>query len=310
MSADVLLDLNEATEEQWLAERLNGITGSDILKAIGVENSPLSLWVAKTTGQDPIEPTEAMEWGHRLEPIVAEAFEDRTGIEVVKANVLLAHPEFNWARATPDYLVEDGTGLEIKCVGSYMAHEWENDNVPLRATAQCTWYMAVTGAPAWHVAALIGGNRLETRLVERNDDLIGQLFVLAGEFWQRVLDREMPPVTSGEDEAKALAALFPEHDEQLIELDDAGAEVYRNWLLARDQRDTAETLVELYGNQLRALIGEHEGVTLDGRKVATWKWQTSNRLNTKALRAAHPGIAEEFTYESPSRVLRAHDTKD
>ena len=42
----------------------------------------------------------------------------------------------------------------------------------------------------------------------------------------------------------------------------------------------------------------------DGNALATWKSQDTNRLDTRALREAHPDIAKQFTKTTSSRVLR------
>ena len=43
---------------------------------------------------------------------------------------------------------------------------------------------------------------------------------------------------------------------------------------------------------------------LAGVPVVTWKQQDSRRIDTNALRAAHPDIAEAFSPNKPHRVLR------
>lgn len=45
------------------------------------------------------------------------------------------------------------------------------------------------------------------------------------------------------------------------------------------------------------------GTGLDGNPLATWKATTTNRIDTKVLRAEYPEIAEKVTQASVSRRL-------
>ena len=51
-------------------------------------------------------------------------------------------------------------------------------------------------------------------------------------------------------------------------------------------------------------LGVAETVMDSGKRLLTYKTQTTNRLDSKALKAAHPELAEQFTKTSTSRVLR------
>ena len=51
-------------------------------------------------------------------------------------------------------------------------------------------------------------------------------------------------------------------------------------------------------------FGDAEEITHQGIRLATWKSQTSNRLDSTRLRAERPDIAAEYTKTTESRVLR------
>jgi predicted phage-related endonuclease len=55
--------------------------------------------------------------------------------------------------------------------------------------------------------------------------------------------------------------------------------------------------------QIKLTLGDATTLTLDGKPVATWKAQDRSTLDTKALRQAHPQLAESFTRTNPHRVL-------
>lgn len=309
MTAEVVLRTDEVSEEEWLDARRAGITGSDVLKAIGVEPSRTALWVAKTEGVDLVEETEAMRWGHRLEPVVAQAWSDETGIPVVKSNVLLRSMEHPWALVTPDYDAADGNLLEIKTVGAYLAHEWGDDAdplVPLRTTAQALWQLAVSGKEKCHIAALIGGNRLVHRSIDRDDQLIDDLLMMAGGFWKLVEEREMPPADASDAATNALNYLFPNAtSEDLVELDGDAVDAYNEWLLAKSEKALAEKVEQAAANTLRALIKDHAGAAINGAEVIRWREHTTKRLDTAALKEAHPDLVEQFMSEQTVRPLRS-----
>ena len=71
------------TREDWLAERMRGIGGSEIAAVMGLSRwkSPLAVWAEKTNKlpDDPLKQSEIMEIGLELEEYVAQKFEKRTG---------------------------------------------------------------------------------------------------------------------------------------------------------------------------------------------------------------------------------------
>lgn len=308
MTCEVVLRTDEVDEADWLTARRNGITGSDVLKAIGVEPSRTALWVQKIHGIDTLEETEAMRWGHTLEPVIANAWAERTGMTVRKSNVLLRSVEYPWAIVTPDYdVLDDDSLLEIKNVGNYMAHEWADEQIPLRATAQTCWQLFVAGKQRCHVAALIGGNRLETRVVERDDELIGRIVSLAGEFWHDYVEPQiMPPADGSEQATDAINALWPEHtDGAQVELNETQHEIFAEWRMVAEQRDVVSKRCDELANQVKSFLGDAGVATWGGVPLVSWKSHVQKRLDTAALKAAHPHIAEEFTRELPVRPLRA-----
>ena len=60
-------------------------------------------------------------------------------------------------------------------------------------------------------------------------------------------------------------------------------------------------------NGMFSLVGKIFGVTVaaaDGEARVTWKAQKSRRIDSKRLRAERPNIADDYTNETTTRVLR------
>ena len=73
------------SDEEWREARKNGIGGSDVGAIMGLNpwKSPVEVWLEKTGHSEPpdLSGKESVEWGNRLEAVVAEKFADRRRIE-------------------------------------------------------------------------------------------------------------------------------------------------------------------------------------------------------------------------------------
>lgn len=299
----VELDLTTSTEDDWLAARMTGLTGSDALAVLGLDpyKSRFALWQEKRTGQRSGDENERTIAGRVLEPAVKQLFAIKTGLKVRDMNILARSVEHPFMLATPDGMVGDDAGYEGKTTTVWLRDDWADDEVPLRALAQGAHYMAVLGWQRVHFAALID-NLVHVRVVERDDTFIEQLIEREAEFWHMVETGEMPPVDHHPSTTDALVEMWPEHSESVtVEID---ADLVDAWRDAKTELALVEMRVDALANRIRAAMGDAEVGTINGEKAVTWKSQTTRRVDVAALRAAHPSIVEEFTVTSRQRVLR------
>lgn len=314
MSAEVVLDIEEAGEDAWLGARQLGLTGSDCLAVLGADpqRSRTSLWVEKVHGIGrEFADREPLDMGHILEPAVRAGFTYKTGLEVRPTKILLRSEQWPWMLASPDGFViaDDEPIFEAKTTMSWRKHEWADDQTPQKALAQTMHYLAVTGAPRAYIAVLID-NRIQWREVARDDELIEDIAELERRFWhEHVLTKEMPPVDASSSTTDALDALFPGNTDDTIEFDDETLQAYELWVTAKSTVKSAEEDEAFYANRLKAFIGDRMGATVDGELRVSWKAHERNALNTAAFKKAHPALAEEFTVTSSVRPLRALKAK-
>ncbi|MGW8374290.1 lambda-exonuclease family protein [Streptomyces sp. ODS28] len=302
--------LNREDREAWLAVRRGGIGGSEVAAVLGMDRyrSPLEVYLDKV-GELPDLPRdpvldEAAYWGRTLEPLVADAFAERTGLPVTEGPGTLAHNQRPWMLANLDRLVTDPEQpdepavLEVKTRSAFQAEEWR-ESVPDGPALQSHWYLAVTGYRRAHVAALVGGQRMVVHTVERDESLVAHLVELVGEFWRHVQERTPPPADGSPATADLLAHLYevrpdavtvadPDEVEPL--LDELAALKTREQQLADERR-----LVE---NRLKTLAGEAEVVRCRDEVAFTWK--QNGPLSAKRFRAAHPVLAEQYTRSAPA----------
>ncbi|WP_190824733.1 YqaJ viral recombinase family nuclease [Saccharopolyspora pogona] len=294
-----------AHHRDWLATRRTGIGSSDASTLVGLNRyrSRYELWLDKT-GQLPIvleTPSESAEMGTLLEPIVRDRFARIHQLTITPAGTWRS-TRWPWMLANPDGFCSDGAGYEGKTTSAWLAHEWDDEQVPDHAELQAQWCMAVTGFSRWHVAVCIGGQRNEYRLVERDEELISQLVEISGRFWREHVETGEAPALDGSASVEAfLAAHFPTATDTAVTVDDGLADD-----MVRAKAKTAQALKDATAdhdeikNRVRGLIGNNERLdTPSGRTIATWKH--INKLNTKRLAAEHPELVTAYTRE----VIRA-----
>lgn len=154
--------MNQGTPE-WLAARAGHVTASrfkDVLakgksgEAITRRNYRFQLVTERLTGL-PCETYKngAMEWGTAHEPDARQAYEAKTAAIVEEVGLIL-HPSIAWVGASPDGLIEDDGGMEIKCPAQSAVHvETITSGVPSEHRAQIQGAMWVTGRKWWDYAS-------------------------------------------------------------------------------------------------------------------------------------------------------------
>lgn len=320
-----------------MKERAAGIGGSDIAAALGLSpwKTPLDLFMEKTGQREPddISGNAAVEWGNRLEDVVAEKFSDDTGLRVRRKNGLIVDGErpfmlANIDRAIPGKPLGLRCGLECKTANPFAAkHEsWgdgavfegrgddlqivaDNDQVPDHYLLQCVWYMAITGSDLWFLSVLIGGSDFRTYTIRRDPDLERSVIRRAERFWtQHVIARVPPAPTSLAD----LETIYAQDNGAAV---DATPEVIETWFRVKELQQQQKTIeLELDGakvggtsigglkNKLRMAIGEHAELLLgsEGKPLATWKTTKPRKVfDLDAFKKDHPKLHREYLVEKP-----------
>ena len=270
------------TREAWLAARTVSIGASESAALFDLapdsRESPYSLWAKKSGLIEPEQIDEEwLEWGQILEQPIADRYAKRTGDVLWTPPTpwcVAVHPRLPFLTATIDrWIVNPGKergDLEIKNVGAFN-QDWREDGaiaVPLHVQAQVQHQLAVTGFSYAVVAALVGGNKLETFELERNPEFIDELEAKASEFWGKVQRKEPPPVDGKAATSKALKRLHPDDDGSTVVLDDRAAELAIVWEAAKAHSKEVKAEEEAAKNRLIALVGSATfGDLPDGRKL-------------------------------------------
>lgn len=303
---EVVADTASMNRTEWLAARRFGIGGSDAAAILGVSpwQSRYSLYLDKTSAE-PVQKSEtaAMRFGNIMEPVIAELFAERANVTVVKDTNLYRHPEHEFMLANLDGVVST-TGGDADALLEVKTSRYQWNRVPDYYVSQVQHYMAVTNMPVTYVAALFNGEEFTYFEVPRDEAYIDRLVNLEGEFWQSVQKQLQPDIDGSEATYNAIRKQYEAEAGSGVELDADIAQLI-------EERAQAKTLLEKYEAQVReaeskimTALGQAEFGTIAGKSVVTWKAQTRSSIDSKALKEAHPEIAEQFTKASSFRVLR------
>ncbi len=309
--AKVLVPTKGMPRDEWLAWRRRGIGGSDAPAIAGLDpyRSPVRVWLEKTGQVEPEPAGEAALWGTLLEPVVADEWSRRTGKRVRRRNAILQHPEHPWMLANIDReIVGEKAILEVKTTSAWHRNEVAEDKLPDRYIIQAQHCLAVTGYDRCYFAVLVGGQRLITTHVDRDEELITHLIEIERDFWRHVEAGTMPPVDGSDDAAELLSRMYPDANPDSIAVLPAEAEdLVRQWHEAKAAEREAAARRQEAENKLKAMLGDRAVGRLYGVDVVTWKTVTQTRLDTKRLRAERPDIFEQY---ATTTTYRRFDVKE
>ena len=306
MNANILVETEGLSREEWLRYRKCGIGGSDVAAILGISkwNSAISLWLDKTNQtNEPVEENEAMQWGTIMEPIIRNHFAEVTGKTVVEVKAMLQHPEHPFMLADVDGLTTDDEGnpaiLEIKTASEYKRAEWEND-IPSYYQTQVQHYLCVTGVQKAYVAVLIGGNSFKVYEVDADAEIQSMLIAVEKDFWNKVQNMIRPEMDGSDAAKNLLDSLYHGGISEKIVMPDEAIEYVDAYIEACAEEDNAKAKKQEASNHIKEIMGDYDKATCLGHSIS-WKPVSSERLDSKALKEAEPEIYEKYVKKSISR---------
>jgi putative phage-type endonuclease len=282
--------------------------GSEAAAACGLDpyRSRVALWLEKR-GELRNDAGEPALWGTLLEPVVYAELE-RRGYSVMPAprdgfQDENGHP---WLVGHPDGFAEvegEAALLEIKTAGQWTAGEWRNESgAPLPYLLQLHHYFELTGYSVALLAVLIAGQRLETRIVHRDDAVIERMLDLEGEFIDHLRSDRMPAPDGSDSARDALRNMFAPSTGLVVRADKGIEARVRECRILREsikqrqeQLAKHEQIVQAYMGEATELVSRHDTT------LAKWTPYDRTALDTKALKEALPGTFTEF---SATKTLR------
>ena len=290
-------------KSEWLAYRKRGIGGSDAGAVCGLNpyRTAIQVYYDKTTTEIQQTDNEAMRQGRDLEDYVARRFMEATGKKVRRANAMYYHEDHPFMLADVDrMIVGESAGLECKTASPYMEDKWKDGNVPVHYLIQCHHYMAVCGADAWYIAALILGRGFVYYRIDRDEELISSLIQIETDFWKEHVLKKVLPVPDGSETAdKAIAEYFRQSSTVSIPLNGFDKKLERRQELLEVMK-RMETEKRRIDQELKLYLGEAEMAENEHFRVS-WKSVESSRLDEKRLKEEEPEVYEKYKKAVTSR---------
>lgn len=277
-----------------IPDRAQGIGASDAPAVLGLSpwRTPLEVFLEKTGRASPQEESLPMRIGKALEPVVLEAFTERTGLVVERLQERIRCPRFPWRWATVDAIAGSAL-IEAKTSGEFA--EWGDegtDQVPRHYIVQVQHALACTGLALAYVPVLIAGRDFRVYEVARDERIIEVVTEREREFWARIERNEPPPLSSANDvrlrwpSDNGSSVMASEEDELRIES------------LRKLKADHAslEHDIENLELGLKERLGEASALTdSTGAVLCTWKaGKPPMRFDTEAFKLAHADLYQLF----------------
>jgi putative phage-type endonuclease len=267
---------------EWLTLRRSGLGATDAAVVAGRSrfSGPFDKYQEMRGTSAPKIATEAMQWGMLLQPLVGRAWSEKHGVKVRACNWtyfleprIFSHYDFDISRTEI---------LEVKTASAYGQRDWGEegtDQIPEEYLLQCQHeIMCRPGVVRCHLAVLIGGNKLRSYVVERDDELIGNLLTIERKFLDDT-DAGIPPTIDGTDAcSEYLRSRFPKDDGSLLALPErVESDALAYLAVMAEEKDVAERK-SLIGNRLRSALEAASGGS--GKDVrVTYKAQ-KDRIET------------------------------
>lgn len=328
----------------WLEGRRTGIGGSDVAAVLGLNpwKTPLDVWNDKLGLSEDKEMSEPAYWGTVLEDTVAKEFQLRTGKRVQKVSHQFADPETPWAIANIDRAIINpeiakrvrplemtekeiakygnrpittDIAFEAKTAHAFTADLWgpsqeleikQNNlrtehEIPLYYETQIQWYCGILRLRGMYLAVLIGGSDFRMYWIDARPDVFQVIKEKCSAFWNNyVLTKTPPEPINIEDVLK----LYGRSNGKAIEAQGDLAINYGEYARLNGEIKELKKQQDAVKAKIAIDMKDNEILTLDGKKVLTYKTQTSKRFDSDSFKQEHLNDYFDYLKESTTRVMR------
>lgn len=190
-----------SNRENWLKHRAKTVGSSEIAILLGLNKykTPLELWAEKMGRKAPDPENDYMWFGTKLEPVVGELFERKTGKKLEKPDALWSFEDDRRLTATPDFIVLDDERGLLECKTSSVM--WEGDRPPFYAHVQLQWQLGILGLKKGYVAAICAGRVGDFKHYECefSPEIFNICKDVATQFLNENVGKNIPPGAISED---------------------------------------------------------------------------------------------------------------
>lgn len=319
-----------AGRDLWLAARQHGIGGSEVGALVGVSEyeTPFSVYNTKKSGGKDLSEIAAVEWGHRLEHVVAEKTAEEIGLVSRFGGGLWASTERSFLRVTPDRFATKPRSWRavgvIECKTAGDDEHWASGTIrpnghgtgsaPLSYQAQIQWQMGILGLEVGWLGCYVSNQARDFFTVEVHFDKewFHEMVAAAERFWfQNVLADEPPmhdlrhPKTE-----ELLKTLHPTVIQPSVDLPEGTEMWLEDYYRRKLALEAAQADFDEVKNYFRVMTGDAGAGYLGEKKIVGYPEVSSKRVDVEMLRQEYPEIAEKVTVTSRYRRLTVTVPKD
>jgi putative phage-type endonuclease len=264
----------ETGSPEWLEVRRNGVGGSEVSAILGLSpfDSRFALYHRKVGTLPPLDLKDEMEWGHRLEPVIARKYSDtHPEFEVVTCGTY-AHRSRPWQILNPDRLAlsSGAVAKPVELKYSLYGDGWGRpgtEEIPIYYRTQSLWYLDGLGLDEIDVAVFIGGAAdYREYTIHANPAEVAQHREAVKDFLDDIDTGTLPNLDGHTATYQAVKELHPDIDGSRVEVPTAIALAY---IEAARGKKTAETAGRYAAAQLADYIGGAQHATWNGIRIAS-----------------------------------------
>ncbi len=292
-----------ANRSAWLERRHTTSGASETPIILRFTGSLLKLYLEKRWLLEPEPPTEEQLWGLKLEPLIAEAYTEKTGRVIVRQQAFSVHPEFPWMSATIDCLTDKEDIVELKAIGNnfrlaqQLGDSENNESLPDSWVAQAEQQMMVLDRPVAFFGVFGPGLRLRHYTLKRHAGLDDIIQKQVDDWWHNQILAEVPPEDYVAEDAVTLAKAFRKQTGEWLSLGPELLNSAQKFEQIKAEIKRLEDLRDVEKARLLGALGNCAGADLPGgwslhRKVL--------EVNYKA-REAHTDSQVRFSVKEPKQ---------
>jgi len=299
------IDTKDMTEQEWLKQRMSSIGGSDAADLLGKSKykDPYDVYLSKVEDGNSFDGNKHTRYGHLMEPIIADVFEQESGCKVRKCHRMVIDGEHDHIHANIDRQIvgtgpEDSTGiLECKATQPFVENEWIYDIDP-------SWYIQLQ-----HYLMLFGyeygyiswesDREFKYMRFEADPELHEHLRKEYLNFWENHVIPENPPEPPSKEVNKYLKPIEGKvktiTDEEIFDL-------YLEMTEAKEKRLEWKKKQKELKDSLKLIAGDSEKLVYkfgedddDSQIIATQSYnEREYPQNKKEFKEEHPELYEKY----------------
>ncbi len=283
------------TEAQILA-RKNGIGASESAIILGLSKycTPYELWSIKTGKMSPpdLSKNEAVWWGIKMEPIIAERYEEETGEKLENKPETVYANDCDFMLCHPDRFVKGKDKIiEIK-TARFNSSQWGEsgtDQIPAEYVIQVQHQLACVGFEEADLVVYFKNlGKISIYTIKRNEQIISVIKEKIYSFWINNVVADIAPALATISDVEIC---YPANIiDECIEATENLIQTYAALNEKNHGISQAELICDKYKKILCEYIGESSGLKQGDKILCTWK---ANKNGQRRFVIKNKGVSNE-----------------